>query len=119
MSALVPIEGVPVRPTSVRLTAATRTDVYTNGNPTGSKQVEAITSIGIANETATGRAISLEWTEDGVTFYLLWRGTIAADSANNFEIPGLPLFLIPGAKLTATAAAGNALTVTSSAVFMG
>jgi hypothetical protein len=119
MSAFVPLSGIPNRPTSVRLTAATRTDIFTNGNPAGSKQLEAINSIAIANEGATAKKISLEWTEDAVTFYLLWRGSIAADGALAADIPGLPLILKPSAKLTATAETANFLTVTVSSYFLG
>lgn len=119
MSALVPLNGVPELPTSVRLTAATRTDIYTNGNPSGSNKLSAINSIAIANETATATIIALEWTNDGVTFFLLWRGTIGVDASLAADIPGLPLFLKAGAKLTATAAAGNRLTVTTSSYMLG
>ena len=119
MSAFVPLSGIPNRPTSVRLTTAVRTDIFTNGHPANGKQLEAINSIAIANETAAAKKISLEWTEDSITFYLLWRGSIGADSALATDIPGLPLILKPSAKLTATAETANCLTVTTSGLMLG
>lgn len=119
MSALVALKGIPERPTSVRLTGVGRTDVYINSNPAPGSKFSAINSVAIANETAAAKKISLEWTEDAVTFYLLWRGSIGADGALAADIPGLPLFLKPSAKLTATAETGNCLTVTVSSYFLG
>lgn len=119
MSAFVPLSGLPERPISTRLTTGARTIVYTNGNPTGSNKLSAINSIAIANEGAAAKKISLEWSEDGVTFYLLWRGTIAADGALPADIPGIPLILIPSAKLYGTAETANFLTVTISSYFLG
>jgi hypothetical protein len=119
MTALVHLNGTPNLPVSVRLTTTARTDVYTNGNPAGSKQLEAIHSIAIANEGATGKKILLEWTNDGVTFYLLFRTTIPADDSLREDMPGIPLVLKAGAKLTATAETGNFLTVTVASTFLG
>lgn len=119
MSAFVPLSGIPELPLSTRLTTGARTTVYTNGNPAGSNKLSAINSIAIANETAVAKKISLEWSADGVTYFLLWRGSIAADGALAADIPGLPLILKPSALLAATAETANCLTVTTSSYFLG
>lgn len=119
MSALVPLAGVPELPTSVRLTTTARTQIYANGNPVGSNKLSAINSIAIANETAAAKKISLEWSDDGVTFYLLHRTSIGADSSLAADIPGLPLILKAGAKLYGTAETANCLTVTTASYFLG
>jgi len=119
MSAFVPLNGVPALPTSVRLTTTARTQIYANSNPTGSNKLEAINSVAIANEGGTAKKISLEWSDDGVTFYLLHRTSIAADSSLASDIPGLPLILKAGAKLYGTAETANFLTVTTAVYFLG
>lgn len=119
MTVMVPLDGVPELPISTRLTVATRVTVYTNGNPAGSNKLSAINSVAIANEGVTAKKISLEWSPDGVTYNLLWRGSIAADSALASDIPGLPLILKAGAILAATAETANFLTVTTSSYFLG
>lgn len=120
MSVQVPINGVPELPTAVRLTTAARTTVYTNGNPTTGSKNTSVNSIAIANEGAVAKKISIEFSKDaGLTYFLLWRGSIAADSALAADIPGLPLILNPGGILAATAETANFLTVTTSSVMMG
>ena len=119
MSALVPLSGTPEPPSSVRLTTTSRTTVYTNGSPTTSNKYTVVNSVAIANEGATAKKVSIEFSQDGVTFFLLHRTSIAADGSLASDIPGLPLFLKPGGVLTATAETANFLTVTTSSYFLG
>lgn len=123
MSVQVPINGNPELATgtngALRLTTATRLTVYTNGNPTSGNKLTAVSSIAIANEGAVAKKISIEFSQDGVTYFLLWRGSIVADSALAADIPGLPLFLKPGGILAATAETANFLTVTASTLMLG
>ena len=119
MSVLVGLNATPELPTSVRLTTTSRTTIYTNGNPSTSNKMAAITSVAIANEGATAKKISLEWSNDSVTYYLLHRCSIAADSSLTMDIPGLPLLLKPTAVLTATAETANFLTVTTASLLLG
>lgn len=117
MSVTVPINGVPELPNKQRLTTTARTAVYTAAT---TNKNTAITSIAIANEGAAAKKISIEYSIDlGITYFLLWRGSIAADSALAADIPGLPLLLNPGGILAATAETANFLTVTTSSVMMG
>lgn len=120
MSVQVPVNGVPDLPTSVRLTTTARTTVFTNTNPTTGSKNHSINSVAIANETAAAKKISIEYSIDaGLTYFLLWRGSIGADSALAADIPGLPLVLNPGGILAGTAETGNCLTVTVSSVMLG
>jgi hypothetical protein len=121
MSVLVACNGVPELPQKQRLTATTRTTVYTNGaSSTQTNKNAAITSIAIANEGNAAKKISIEYSIDaGSNYFLLWRGSIAADSALAADIPGLPLILNPGGILAATAETANFLTVTTSSVMLG
>lgn len=121
MSVQVPVNGVPELPQKQRLTTTSRTAVYTNGaSTTGTNKMAAITSIAIANEANATCTISIEYSVDaGSTYFLLYRTTIAADSALAADIPGLPLILNPGGILAATAGNANRLTVTTSSVMMG
>lgn len=121
MSVQVPINGIPELPSKQRLTTTSRTTVYTNGaSSTQTNKMAAITSVAIANEGNAAKKISIEYSVDsGGTYFLLWRGSIAADSALSADIPGLPLILNPGGILAATAETANFLTVTTSSVMMG
>lgn len=119
MTAFVPLSGTPELPTSVRLTTTARTEIVTNGSSTNAPRLLAINSIAIANEGAVAKKISIEWSIDGVTFYLLHRTSIAADGSLGADMPGLPLILKAGAKLYGTAETANFLTVTVSAYFLG
>lgn len=119
MTALVPLAGTPELPTSVRLTTTARTEIIANGAPTNAPRLLAVNSIAIANEGVTAKKISLEWSSDAITFYLLHRTSIAADSSLSSDIPGLPLILKAGAKLYGTAETANFLTVTTASYFLG
>jgi hypothetical protein len=124
MSVQVPINGNPELPTGTNgakaLNTATRLTVYTNGNPTSSAKLTTVNSIAIANSGAVAKKVSIEFSNDaGVTYFLLWRGTIAADGALAADIPGLPLFLNPGGILAATAETADFLTVTASTLMLG
>lgn len=121
MSVQVPVNGVPELSQQERLTTTNRTTVYTNGaSATDTNKMAAITSVAIANEGNAAKKISIEYSIDaGSTYYLLWRGSIGADSALSADIPGLPLILNPGGILAATAETADFLTVTTSSVMMG
>ncbi len=120
MSVQIPVNGNTDLPSSVRLTTTNRTAIFTNGNPTSGGKNHSINSIAIANEAGTAKKVSIEYSIDaGITYFLLYRGSIAADSALAADMPGLPLVINPGGILAATAETANFLTVTASTVMMG
>ncbi len=112
-------DGLPELPTSLLLSTTGRLTVYTNGNPADSGKRTCINSIAIANSGNAAKKVSLEYSQDAITYFLFWRGSIGADGAASDDMPGLPLILMPGGILAATAETANVLTVTTQSVMMG
>ncbi len=103
MSTIINMPGILERPTCLRLTAGTITDVLT-----ATDNFQTVIGIILTNETAGAVACLIDW-YDGTTNNHIWKEPVAA---NDSEFFNQPIRLGTGHKIKATAASANAITVT-------
>jgi hypothetical protein len=92
------------RPLPTRLTGTGATDVVTANDSSG-----VVSSFSLANETGSDVVVAVHYF-DGTTDFLIFRRSVPA--TDTIIISDLPIRLYGGDKLKATAASGNAITVT-------
>lgn len=103
MSSYVDTPGVLEKPTCLRLTAATITDVLT-----ATDQFQTVIGVILTNETGGAVNLLLDW-YDGTTDNHIWKKPVPA---NDSVVLDQPIRLLTGNKIKATAGSGNAITVT-------
>lgn len=103
MSINVGIAGGLQKPTHVRLTSTSITDIYTATN-----YGETVVAITMANETAGAVIIKIDHF-DGTTNFNTYRKSVPADDTLIFS--DFPIRMRSGDKIRATAASANAITV--------
>ena len=92
------------RPFPVRLTTTSATDIVT-----GYDSSQIIAGFSLANETGSPVVVACHYF-DGATDFLVFRRSVPA--TDTVVVSDIPLRLHSGAKFKATAATGNAITVT-------
>ncbi|XHB99354.1 hypothetical protein ABWH97_13905 [Nitratireductor sp. ac15] len=109
MSITVPLPGIVQPPVTTSLTTTSKTDVFTASD----KANEVVVSISVANKTASGVDVTLEW-HDGSSDFIFWMKSVAAKTTE--IVSDLPLALSSRhgntQKIKATAGTGNAVSVT-------
>lgn len=102
--------GVLQQPVSLLLTGTSVTDVLSMA--IGRQDVLTVSGWKIVNADSSDRVVSLWWTDDS-TDYLIFKGTIGANSTMWDDAVDIKLFAKATAKkIKAQAAAGNVVTVT-------
>jgi len=108
MSVNINVSGGLQKPTHVRLTTAAQTDVYT-----ATTYGETVVAISMANETGGAVTILIEH-YDGTTNWNTFRRSVPA--TDTLILSDFPIRMRKDDKIKATAASGNAITVSLAVV---